>query len=150
MSTPARHQILLVEDNPDDADLTRRAFEKCHAGASLLVLQDGAAALDYLFCAGSHAGRTDDSLPVLVLLDLKLPKIDGLEVLQRLRADPRTQLLPVVVVSSSIDRRDVVESYRCGTNSFIRKPVDFVEFSAAVRLLTEYWLKLNQSPFQLL
>ncbi len=130
--------ILLVEDNPDDEALTLRAFQKNNITNAVSVARDGAEALAYL------SGGSD--LPQLVLLDLKLPKVDGLEVLRRLRADARTRLLPVVILTSSTEERDLVESYRLGANSYVRKPVDFVEFVDAVRQLGLYWLLLNQPP----
>ena len=132
--------ILLVEDNPDDEALTLRAFQKNNITNAVAVARDGAQALAYL------SSGTD--LPQLVLLDLKLPKVDGLEVLRRLRADARTRLLPVVILTSSTEERDLVESYRLGANSYVRKPVDFVEFVDAVRQLGLYWLLLNQPPPQ--
>ena len=138
--------ILLVEDNPDDEVLALRALTRNNVPSEVAVARDGAEALDYLFATGSHAGRDPHVMPAVVLLDLKLPKVDGLEVLRRLRADQRTQFLPVVVLSSSDERRDVTESYRLGANSYIRKPVDFALFSDAVRQLGAYWLMLNEAP----
>jgi two-component system, response regulator len=140
---PPRGTILLVEDNPDDVELTRRAFEKSHLANQLLVASDGQEALDYLFGTGAHAGAAQREQPQLVLLDLKLPKIDGLEVLRRLRADARTQHLPVVVLTTSNEERDICQSYSLGCNSYIRKPVDFGEFFEAARQLGLYWLALN-------
>lgn len=137
--------ILLVEDNPDDEALARRALARIEVPNEVAVARDGAEALDFLFGTGPFAARNADDLPAVVLLDLKLPKVDGLEVLRRLRADPRTRLLPVVVLSSSDEEHDVSESYRLGANSYIRKPVDFGRFSDAVRQLGAYWLTLNQS-----
>lgn len=134
--------ILLVEDSPDDVELTRRAFQKNNIKNPVVVVEDGAKALDFLFCEGEFADRGDD-LPQLVLLDLQLPKLGGLEVLQRIREDPRTKLLPVVILTSSAEERDLVEGYRLGANSYIRKPVDFQQFIAAVRDLGLYWLVLN-------
>jgi two-component system response regulator len=136
--------ILLVEDNPDDEALTLRALTQNKILNEVVVAHDGAEALDYLFATGAYAGRDLTAMPQLILLDLKLPKIDGLEVLQRLRADPRTRLLPVVVLTSSKEDRDVVESYRLSANSYIRKPVDFAQFIEAVRQLGLYWLVLNE------
>lgn len=130
--------ILLVEDNPDDEALTLRAFQKNNITNTVAVARDGAQALDYLAAA--------TELPQLVLLDLKLPKVDGLEVLRRLRADARTRYLPVVILTSSTEERDLVESYRLGANSYVRKPVDFAEFIDAARQLGLYWLLLNQPP----
>jgi two-component system, response regulator len=135
--------VLLVEDNPDDEALTLRALKKNNILNPVVVVHDGAEALDYLFCEGKHAGRPPD-LPQLVLLDLKLPKLDGLEVLKRLRAEPRTRLVPVVVLTSSSEEKDVLESYNLGANSYVQKPVDFTRFSEAVRQLGMYWLVLNQ------
>jgi two-component system response regulator len=138
--------ILLVEDNPDDQALTLRAFKKHNITNEVVIARDGSEALDYLFGTGRHAGRDPSLAPQLVLLDLKLPKVDGLEVLRQLRADERTRLLPVVVLTSSTEERDVVESYRLGANSYVRKPVDFTEFIEAARQLGLYWLLLNQPP----
>jgi two-component system, response regulator len=140
--------ILLVEDNPDDEALTRRAFEKNNVGNDLIVVRDGAEALDYLFGTGQYAGRDLARQPQVVLLDLKLPKIDGLEVLRRLRADDRTRLLPVVILTSSNEERDLVSGYSLGANSYVRKPVDFSDFSEAARQLGCYWLLLNEPPPQ--
>jgi len=133
-------KIVLVEDNPDDVALTRRALSKNNILNDMVVLTDGAAALDYFF------GAEPPSIPAVVLLDLKLPKVDGLEVLKRLRADRRTRLLPVVILTSSKEDRDVVNGYSLGANSYIRKPVDFSEFREAVRQLGLYWLLLNVPP----
>jgi two-component system, response regulator len=139
------HEILLVEDNPDDVELTLRAFRKSNIANDMIVARDGVEALDYLFSTGRHAGRPPD-LPQVVLLDLKLPRIDGLQVLQRIRSHPRTRLLPVVILTSSIEEQDLIGGYRMGANSYIRKPVDFQEFVDAVRQLGLYWLLLNQPP----
>jgi two-component system response regulator len=136
--------ILLVEDNADDIELTLRAFRTSKLANEIVIARDGAEALDYLFGTGTHAGRDTSAMPQLVLLDLKLPKIDGLEVLRRIRADPRTSLIPVVVLTSSDEERDVVESYQIGANSYVRKPVDFAQFLDAARQLELYWLVLNQ------
>lgn len=138
--------ILLVEDNPDDALLTRRAFEKNHVTNEIVVAHDGVEALDYLFGTGLHAGRDVRMMPQVVLLDLKLPKLDGLEVLRRLRADERTKLLPVVILTSSTEERDLLSGYRLGANSYVRKPVNFSDFAEAARQLGLYWLLLNQPP----
>ena len=138
--------ILLVEDNPDDEALTLRAFKKNNILNEIVVCRDGADALDYLFMAGKYADRVDDALPQLVLLDLKLPKLDGTEVLRRIRAHERTRFLPVVVLTSSKEDRDVIESYNLGANSYVRKPVDFTEFLQAVRTLGLFWLVLNVPP----
>lgn len=136
--------ILLVEDNPSDEELTLRALKKSNILNRVVVVRDGAEALDYLFTRGTHASRSADEVPQVVLLDLKLPKIDGLEVLRALRADDRTKLLPVVVLTSSIQEQDVVSSYGLGANSYVRKPVDFTQFVDAVRQLGLYWLVINQ------
>lgn len=138
--------ILLVEDNPDDVALTLRAFEKCKIANDIVVAQDGEEALDYLFATGAHAGRDPTLMPEVVLLDLKLPKVDGLDVLARMRADERTRRLPVVVLTSSNEERDVVRSYDLGANSFVRKPVDFAQFVQAAQQLGLYWLVLNETP----
>jgi CheY-like chemotaxis protein len=138
--------ILLVEDNPDDQELTLRALKANNILNVVVVAQDGAEALDYLFGEGSYAGRDLAVMPQVVLLDLKLPKIDGLEVLKRMRADERTRLLPVVILTSSREDRDLVNGYSSGANSYVRKPVDFAEFREAVRQLGLYWLLLNEPP----
>jgi CheY-like chemotaxis protein len=140
-----RH-ILLVEDNPDDVALALRALKRNHIANEVVVATDGVEALDFLFCRGAHSGRNPADLPEVVLLDLKLPKLQGLEVLQQIRADERTRLLPVVVLTTSSEDRDIIESYRLGANSYIRKPVDFDQFTEAIRHLGMYWLVLNQSP----
>ena len=139
-----RKMILLVEDNPDDEALTLRALQKNNIGNRIVVVRDGAEALDFLFCQGNHAGRDPKDIPQVILLDLKLPKIDGLEVLRRLRADERTRLLPVVVLTSSKEEHDIANSYSTGANSYVRKPVDFNQFLEAVRQLGLYWLVLNE------
>jgi len=138
--------ILLVEDNPDDEALTKRAFQKNNIANKMVVARDGVEALDYLFGTGPHAGRDPRDMPQLVLLDLKLPRIDGLEVLRRIRADARTRLLPVVVLTSSREDQDLVSSYSLGCNSYVRKPVNFDEFLESARQLGLYWLLLNESP----
>ena len=138
--------ILLVEDNPDDEALTRRALTKNNILNELVVARDGVEALDYLFGTGPHAGRDLRVMPTLVLLDLKLPKVDGLEVLRRLREDARTRAVPVVVLTSSKEEQDLARSYSIGINSYIRKPVDFEQFMEAVRQLGLYWLVLNEPP----
>jgi two-component system response regulator len=138
--------ILLVEDNLDDEVLTIRALKKNNIANNVEVARDGAAALDYLFGTGAHAGRDVSALPQIVLLDLKLPKVDGMEVLKRIRADERTRLLPVIILTSSKEDQDLVRSYSNGANSYIRKPVDFVQFTEAVRQLGLYWLVLNETP----
>ena len=138
--------ILLVEDNPDDEVLTLRAFKMNNMLNRVVVARDGVEALEYLFGTGAYAGRDPSVNPQVILLDLKLPKVDGLEVLRQLRSDPRTHLVPVVVLTSSNEERDLVDSYQLGVNSYIRKPVDFVQFVEAVRQLHLYWLILNESP----
>jgi CheY-like chemotaxis protein len=138
--------ILLVEDNPDDEALVLRAFKAHHIANKIVVTRDGAEALDYLFGTGAYAGRETEDVPSVVLLDLKLPKINGFEVLQRLRADPRTRLLPVVILTSSSEEQDIVRSYRSGANSYVRKPLDFTEFVNAIKQLGIYWLLINQAP----
>ncbi len=138
--------IMLVEDNPDDVDLTLRAFKKGNILNEVVVARDGVEALDYLFGTGAHAGRDTSTMPAVIMLDLKLPKIDGFEVLRRLRADERTKFLPVVVLTSSEEEQDLMNGYALGANSYIRKPVDFVQFIEAVRQLGLYWLILNELP----
>lgn len=138
--------ILLVEDNPDDEELTLRALRRNRITNDVVVVRDGVEALDYLHGAGAYAGRDTSVLPQVVLLDLKLPKIDGLDVLKRIRADERTKLLPVVILTSSSEEQDLISGYSLGANSYVRKPVDFAEFVEAVRQLGLYWLLLNQSP----
>lgn len=138
--------ILLVEDNPDDVELTLRALKKNNIANEVIVAHDGQEALDYLFGTGRHAGRDTGDLPAVILLDLKMPKVDGIEVLRRLRADERTKLLPVVILTSSKEEKDRVNGYRFGCNSYVRKPVDFVQFSEAIKQLGLYWLVLNEPP----
>ncbi len=138
--------ILLVEDNPNDEMLTLRAFRKSRVSNPIVVARDGAEALDYLFARGAHAGRDPAAMPQVILLDLKLPKIDGLEVLRTLRADERTKLLPVVILTSSREEQDVINGYSLGANSYIQKPVDFTQFAVAIQQLGLYWLVLNESP----
>ena len=139
-------KILLVEDNPDDEELTLRALRHHNIANDVIVARDGVEALDYLFSRGEHSDKKPDDLPQVVLLDLKLPKVDGLEVLKAMRADERTKALPVVVLTSSNEEKDIVDSYNFGANSYVRKPVDFVQFIAAVEQLGMYWLVLNQGP----
>jgi len=138
--------ILLVEDNPDDEMLTLRAFKKNNIVNDVIVARDGVEALDYLFCTGPHIGRDQKEQPAVILLDLKLPKLDGLEVLRRLRANEWTRILPVIVLTSSKEEQDVISSYSLGANSYIRKPVDFNKFSQAIGQLGLYWLVLNEIP----
>lgn len=138
--------ILLVEDNPDDEELTLRAFRRNNILNPVVVARDGEEALDYLFATGSYSGRDTRQQPQVVLLDLKLPKVDGLEVLRRLRADPRTRLLPVVILTTSNEERDILASYQLGANGYVRKPVDFDQFLEAARQLGLYWLVLNVPP----
>jgi two-component system response regulator len=138
--------ILLVEDSPDDVELTLRAFKRSHLMNPIVVARDGIEALDYLFATGTHEGRDVTSLPQVMLLDLKLPRLDGLQVLERVRANPKTKLLPVVILTSSTEQRDLLGGYTRGANSYIRKPVDFQEFVEAVRQLGLYWLLLNHPP----
>jgi two-component system response regulator len=138
--------ILLVEDNPDDQALTLRALKKNNIRNRVVIRQDGVEALDFLLCEGADAGRDSRDLPQVILLDLKLPKIDGLEVLRRIRADARTRLLPVVILTSSKEEQDMIKGYGYGANSYIRKPIDFDQFVEAVNQLGLYWLVLNEPP----
>ena len=138
--------ILLVEDNPDDVQLTLRALKKNNIMNEIIVAQDGVEALEYLFGTGKFSGRDMSIMPQMILLDLKMPRMDGLEVLNRIRADERTKLLPVVVLTTSIEDKDRVESYKLGANSYVRKPVDFNQFAEAVKQLGLYWLVLNEGP----
>ncbi len=137
--------ILLVEDNPDDEELMIRALKKNHIANDIVVARDGVEALDYLFGTGNHAGRDLSEMPQLILLDLKLPKLDGLEVLKRLRENKLTKLIPVVVLTTSAEQRDIVDSYQLGANSYVQKPVDFTEFIEATRQLGTYWLIINKT-----
>ena len=138
--------ILLVEDNPTDEKLTIRAFKNSGIANAVVVVRDGAEALDYLFGTGSHAQRDSADRPSIILLDLKLPRIDGLEVLRRIRADERTKLIPVVILTSSREDEDIVRSYSLGANAYVQKPVDFAEFVAAAKTLGLFWLLLNEPP----
>lgn len=138
--------ILLVEDNPDDEELTLRALRQGNVANEVAVARDGSEALDFLFSTGNHAGRDPAQMPTVVLLDLKLPKLGGIDVLKRMRADPRTKLIPVVVLTSSSEEEDMVRSYESGANSYVRKPVEFAAFAAAVSQLGVYWMLLNQAP----
>ena len=136
--------ILLVEDNPDDEALTLRALRKANVGNDVVVVRDGVEALDFLFATGAYAGRDTSHVPQVILLDLKLPRVDGLEVLRRIRADARTKLMPVVILTSSDEDQDRIQGYSLGANSYVRKPVEFAQFAEAVRQLGLYWLVLNQ------
>jgi CheY-like chemotaxis protein len=138
--------ILLVEDNPSDEKLTLLAFKKCGVSNEVVVAHDGVEALDYLFCTGKYAQRDVRELPTVVLLDLKLPRIDGLEVLRRVREDARTKLVPVVILTSSREDEDVMRGYSLGANAYVRKPVDFAEFAEAAKTLGLFWLLLNEPP----
>ncbi len=138
--------ILLVEDNPDDVTLTMRALKKSNLINEIIVARDGVEALDYLFGTGDFAGRDANANPQVILLDLKMPRMDGLEFLKRIRADKKTQTLPVVILTTSSEDRDRIESYKLGANSYVRKPVDFTQFSEAVLQLGLYWLLLNETP----
>ncbi len=140
------YEILLVEDNPNDVKLTLHAFKKMNLANRIFVARDGAEALDFIFCSGDGGSRSGVCRPRVILLDLKLPKIDGLEVLRRIKADPRTHSIPVVVLTASREERDIVESYDLGVNSYIVKPVDFEQFVDAARTLGMYWLLLNEPP----
>jgi CheY-like chemotaxis protein len=139
-------EILLVEDNPDDVELTLRALKNQNISNHIEVVRDGAEALDFIFCTGDYSDHKMENAPKVVLLDLKLPKVDGLEVLKKIKSDPRTKAIPVVVLTSSREERDIVESYKLGVNSYIRKPVNFEQFSESVRQLGLYWLLLNEPP----
>lgn len=139
-------KILLVEDNPDDAKLTLRAFKMSHIGNQIVVARDGAEALDYLFGTGAYTGRDLADRPAVVFLDLKLPKLDGLEVVRRVRANPRTALQPIVILTSSAEEQDLIAGYKLGANSYVRKPVDFEQFMEAARQLGLYWLLINETP----
>ena len=138
--------IMIVEDNEDDLELALRAFKHNNVLNEIVVARDGVEALDYLFGTGPHAGRDLCIMPEVVLLDLKMPRLGGLEVLQRIRSDARTRYLPVVVLTSSDEEKDMIDSYHYGVNSYIRKPVDFKQFTEAVRQLSLYWMVLNQCP----
>jgi two-component system, response regulator len=139
-------EVLLIEDNPNDVELTLHALKKNNVANPIEVVRDGAEALDFLFCTGDYAGRDSSVVPKVVLLDLKLPKVNGLEVLRRIKADQRTNKIPIVVLTSSREDRDIHEFYELGVNSYIVKPVDFSQFTEAVRHLGLYWLLLNEPP----
>jgi two-component system, response regulator len=139
-------ELLLVEDNPQDLALALRAFKKANLANRIHVARDGVEALDFIFCEGAHADRKITDAPKVILLDLKLPKIDGLEVLKRIKGDPRTKIIPIVVLTSSKEQSDVIESYQFGVNSYIVKPVSFEQFADSVRDLGLYWLLKNQPP----
>ncbi len=145
MANP-RVEILLVEDNPNDLELTLHVLKENHLANHIEIARDGAEALDFLFCIGRYAHRRIENGPKVVLLDLKLPKVDGLEVLRRMKDDPRTKRIPVVVLTSSTEERDIVESYNLGVNSYLTKPVNFEHFTEVVRQLGLYWLLLNRPP----
>ena len=146
MNTPNQTEILLVEDSQDDLDMTLRALRRANMANHIQIARDGAEALEFIFCEGAFATRKIENIPKLIMLDLKLPKIDGMEVLKRIKGDPRTKMIPVVVLTSSKEQNDVIESYGLGVNSYIVKPVDFESFAAAVKNLGMYWLLLNQPP----
>lgn len=139
-------EILLVEDDPNDLELTLRALRKKNLANKIEIARDGAEALDFIFCTGAHSGRSFSSQPRLIMLDLKLPKVDGLAVLQKLKSDERTARIPVVILTSSAEERDIVRGYELGVNSFITKPVDFTQFTEAIGQLGMYWMLLNTPP----
>jgi two-component system response regulator len=139
-------EVLLVEDNPRDLELTLRALQKHHLMNRVVTLSDGAAALDFLFCRGEYAGRESDAAPRVIFLDLKLPKVDGVEVLRQVKSDPRTRMIPVVVITSSDEERDRVESYALGVNSYVVKPIEFDAFAKVIADLGFYWLMVNRPP----
>lgn len=146
MNPPTAVEVLLVEDNPRDAEMTLRTLRKRNLANQVVHVKDGQEALDWIFGTGSHADRDVSARPKFVVLDLKLPKVDGLEVLRAIRADERTRLIPVVILTSSREERDVLESYKLGVNSYVVKPMDFESFSAAVAELGHYWLLVNHEP----
>jgi two-component system response regulator len=138
--------ILLVEDNPADEDLTLRAFKKINPSIHITVVRDGAEAVDFVFCQGAYKDRDSRDVPQLILMDMNLPKLSGIEVLRRIRANEHTQLLPVIMLTSSREEQDLIESYRSGANSYVRKPINYDDFLEAVRQLSLYWLILNEPP----
>ncbi len=146
MERKTNRNILLVEDNPDDVDLTLRALKQYNVKNEIQVVRDGAEALDYLFATGTYSDRDTTTMPAVVILDLKLPKVDGLEVLQRMRADERTMPVPVVILTSSNEEQDMINGYKLGANSYVRKPVDFTQFVEAAQQLGLYWLVINEPP----
>lgn len=146
MNEYAPVEILLVEDNPQDLEMTQRALRKANLANRIQVARDGVEAIEFIFCQGPHAGRKIEDMPHVILLDLKLPRIDGLEVLKRVKSDVRTRSIPIVMLTSSKEQNDVVESYRLGVNSYIVKPVHFEDFVTALQQLGMYWLLLNQPP----
>ena len=146
MERKEERSILLVEDNPDDVELTLRALKQYNIRNEIAVVRDGAEALDYLFATGAYSDRDTSVMPAVIILDLKLPKVDGLTVLERMRADERTKLVPVVILTSSKEEQDMIKGYRLGANSYVRKPVDFAQFIEAARQLGLYWLVINEPP----
>jgi two-component system, response regulator len=138
--------ILLVEDNPDDVALTLRSFKKNNISNEVIVARDGVEALDYLFASGAYRGRDKDIIPALILLDLNLPKLDGMEALRRIRADEKTKLIPVVILTSSKEESDIINGYKLGANGYVRKPVDFAQFNETIRQVGLYWLVTNEPP----
>jgi len=144
-----KRTILLVEDNPDDVELTLRALKQYNIGNQIDVVRDGAEALEYLFTTDAYTDRDASNMPAVVILDLKLPKVDGLEVLQRMRADERTKLVPVVILTSSKEEKDMINGYKFGANSYVQKPVDFTQFLEAARQLGLYWMVINEPPPQI-
>ena len=138
--------ILLVEDNPTDEALVLRAFKKYNLSAKIIVVRDGAEAVDFIFCQGAYKDRDPRDVPQLILLDMKLPKLSGLEVLRQIRANEHTRLLPVIMLTSSKEEQDLMESYRSGANSYVRKPIEYDQFLEAIRELSLYWLKVNEQP----
>jgi len=140
------YQILLVEDNDDDVELTLRAFRKSDLVSTVTVVRDGVEALDYLLATGEYASRNPEVMPDLVLLDIKLPRVDGVQVLKRLRSHPRTKLIPIVILTSSAEPKDLLTCYTLGANSYVRKPIDFQQFTHALHQIGSYWLQTNQAP----